>query len=285
MGQSVEENIAGGVDTLAREKKIPLVESFGPTIQGEGSVIGFQTMFLRLGGCDSRCGRCDSLHAVLPKLFMPVAQRLTAAELLEHTMAISGHTEWITISGGNPCMWDLTDLVQGLQKAGKRVAIETQGTLFPRWLPMCDKVTVSPKGPGMQEPSGFNYAAFGQIVDHLLPAEGADVDQDDYMSIMMGHLGFSVKVVIFDQRDIEFMVELMQLWPQLRDVMYASIGNVNPPEPAHRDAKEQTYEEFVFTTLRNYEMLAGEIMQDPRCATVKILPQLHTLIWGNRQGV
>lgn len=34
---------------------LPVVEIFGPTIQGEGALIGAQTMFLRLGGCDYRC--------------------------------------------------------------------------------------------------------------------------------------------------------------------------------------------------------------------------------------
>lgn len=33
---------------------------FGPTIQGEGRVIGRKTMFVRTAGCDYRCSWCDS---------------------------------------------------------------------------------------------------------------------------------------------------------------------------------------------------------------------------------
>ncbi len=40
--------------------KIPVMEIFGPTIQGEGMVIGQKTMFVRTGGCDYSCSWCDS---------------------------------------------------------------------------------------------------------------------------------------------------------------------------------------------------------------------------------
>ncbi|PFV11560.1 7-carboxy-7-deazaguanine synthase QueE, partial [Bacillus cereus] len=40
--------------------KIPVLEIFGPTIQGEGMVIGQKTMFIRTAGCDYSCSWCDS---------------------------------------------------------------------------------------------------------------------------------------------------------------------------------------------------------------------------------
>ncbi|MED4958776.1 7-carboxy-7-deazaguanine synthase QueE, partial [Paenibacillus macerans] len=39
---------------------IPVLEVFGPTVQGEGMVIGQKTMFVRTAGCDYRCVWCDS---------------------------------------------------------------------------------------------------------------------------------------------------------------------------------------------------------------------------------
>ncbi|ONN64119.1 7-carboxy-7-deazaguanine synthase QueE, partial [Herbaspirillum sp. VT-16-41] len=41
-------------------RKIPVLEIFGPTIQGEGMVIGQKTMFVRTAGCDYSCSWCDS---------------------------------------------------------------------------------------------------------------------------------------------------------------------------------------------------------------------------------
>ena len=45
---------------------IRVSEIFGPTVQGEGALIGKPTVFVRTGGCDFRCSWCDTLHAVLP---------------------------------------------------------------------------------------------------------------------------------------------------------------------------------------------------------------------------
>jgi 7-carboxy-7-deazaguanine synthase len=35
-----------------KEARIPVMEIFGPTVQGEGMVIGQKTMFVRTAGCD-----------------------------------------------------------------------------------------------------------------------------------------------------------------------------------------------------------------------------------------
>ena len=43
---------------------IRISEIFGPTIQGEGALIGQPTVFVRTGGCDYRCVWCDTPHAV-----------------------------------------------------------------------------------------------------------------------------------------------------------------------------------------------------------------------------
>jgi len=45
---------------------IRISEIFGPTIQGEGPLIGKPTVFVRTAGCDYRCAWCDTLYAVLP---------------------------------------------------------------------------------------------------------------------------------------------------------------------------------------------------------------------------
>ena len=65
------------------DKKLPLMELFGPTIQGEGTVIGQQTYFLRFGLCDYKCRMCDSMHAVDPRLVKANATYLTQAEIFE----------------------------------------------------------------------------------------------------------------------------------------------------------------------------------------------------------
>ena len=53
-----------------------VVETFGPTIQGEGPYAGRVCHFVRFGGCDYRCTWCDSMHAVDPGL-VRIADDLT----------------------------------------------------------------------------------------------------------------------------------------------------------------------------------------------------------------
>ena len=44
--------------------KIPVLEIFYPTIQGEGMVVGQKTMFIRTAGCDYSFGVILLLHGM-----------------------------------------------------------------------------------------------------------------------------------------------------------------------------------------------------------------------------
>ena len=68
---------------------MPVVEVFGPTIQGEGELAGIPTAFVRFGGCDYRCSWCDSLFAVLPE-DVRKAPRMTPAEVAAALEALAG---------------------------------------------------------------------------------------------------------------------------------------------------------------------------------------------------
>src|SRR5687767_3136340 len=128
------------------EKRSPVVEIFGPTLQGEGALAGVPTHFIRMGGCDYACSWCDSSHAVLPEEVRK-AEKITVQEMLERIDRLPGAPMWLTISGGNPVLHELTDLVDKLHDRGYKVAVETQGTIFKPWLVNVDRLTVSPKPP------------------------------------------------------------------------------------------------------------------------------------------
>lgn len=57
---------------MREQKKMPIMEIFGPTIQGEGMVIGRKTMFVRTGGCDYSCSWCDSVQAIKTRVFIKI---------------------------------------------------------------------------------------------------------------------------------------------------------------------------------------------------------------------
>lgn len=252
---------------MSLDKKIPLVEVFGPTIQGEGHVVGQQTYFLRFGLCDYKCTMCDSMHAVDPKQVRDKARWLTQEEIYTEVCHISqsSQVKWITFSGGNPCIHDLTELVNWLHEGGFKVHVETQGTKFPDWLLQVDSITVSPKGPGMGEK--FNPEEFHQFMMPLMA---------------QSHLRWSIKVVVFDQRDLELMRSLKQQYYNLSDdSFYLSLGNPYPPGYREGDHPVNLRDALVLL----YEMLLEDIMSDPLLASCRFLPQWHVILWGNKQGV
>jgi 7-carboxy-7-deazaguanine synthase len=248
------------------EKKIPLVECFGPTIQGEGAVIGQQTYFMRFGLCDYKCGMCDSMHAVDPLQVKENAQWLTQEEIANqfvHTVWKPNSTKWISLSGGNPCIHDLSLLVNVLKKCDFKFAVETQGTKAPAWLSLCDIITVSPKGPGMKE--NFEVKEMDTFMTYVMSANPIAVN---------------IKVVIFDQRDLEFAKMIWERYAHSCVPFYLSLGNPHPPG---QDQKVSVYDLYSRLT-SDYRSIFDEIKTDSILSQMCFLPQWHVFVWGNDKG-
>lgn len=91
------------------------------TLQGEGRFTGTPAYFIRLGGCDVGCVWCD----VKESWDAAAHPEMTVDELVSLVSQYPGTL--VVITGGEPAMYDLTNLVEGLKAAGKYVAIETSG--------------------------------------------------------------------------------------------------------------------------------------------------------------
>jgi len=229
------------------QRKLAVVEIFGPTIQGEGLLIGRQTHFVRFGGCDFRCVWCDSLHAVLPAEVRRNSIMMNPEEIVEELKA-RRRAPYVTISGGNPAIQALGTFIAKLRHAGFKSVIETQGTKLPYWMSDVDVVVVSPKPPSSGMPTDFTLL-------------------DAYMKLGQSHL----KIVVFNDDDYDYARHIRALYPD--KVMFLSVGN-NVGFDGPLDLIER------LKWLVEDKLLIDNEMQD-----VIPLPQLHTLIWGNRQGV
>ena len=100
--------------------KLPVMEHFY-TIQGEGFHSGEAAYFIRLAGCDVGCVWCDVKESweISPDQYRDIQE---IAGYVEATTA-----KYCVITGGEPCMYDLTKLVDLLQKSGITVGLETSG--------------------------------------------------------------------------------------------------------------------------------------------------------------
>jgi 7-carboxy-7-deazaguanine synthase len=114
---------------------LPLMEEFY-TIQGEGFHTGTAAYFIRIGGCDVGCHWCDVKESWNAELHPP-----TNIDLIVDNAA--KYADTIVITGGEPLMWDMTQLTQRLKAKKLKVHIETSGAypLSGIW----DWICLSPK--------------------------------------------------------------------------------------------------------------------------------------------
>ncbi len=91
------------------------------TIQGEGTWSGKASYFIRLAGCDVGCVWCDVKESWDASKY-PAFTTEQIMEKFEPT-----DCKMVVITGGEPAMYDLTDLTEGLKNKGYKVHIETSG--------------------------------------------------------------------------------------------------------------------------------------------------------------
>ena len=92
------------------------------SLQGESSLVGLPTVFVRLTGCPLRCGYCDTSYA------FKGGETRALDTILEEVAAFG--VEHVTVTGGEPlAQKDCSLLLVALCDAGYRVSLETSGAL------------------------------------------------------------------------------------------------------------------------------------------------------------
>lgn len=114
----------------------PVMETFY-SVQGEGRFAGVPAFFIRLGGCDVGCVWCDVKESWDASDHPSVSVEDLLAQVAKTQASI------VIITGGEPAMYDLSDLTSVLKAQGLQVHIETSG-VYPL-LGTFDWVTLSPK--------------------------------------------------------------------------------------------------------------------------------------------
>lgn len=239
--------------------RIPIVEIYGPVIQGEGALAGHPTIFVRSGGCDFRCNHCDSMHAVDGTEIKKRSVLMNNKEIANTVIERYPITPWVTLSGGNPCLWDYSIFIAEMREVKKKVAVETQGTYWKNWLTACQIVTVSPKGPTMLGNGE------GQ------PLRGLDI----WHYRLAGHRGFSFKIVCFSEADVAYAREVHSRYPSIP--FYLSVGN--------SWILEQDLDLLRNLLFERYDWLCNAVMSDPILGDAIVLPQIHAVTYGNAEGI
>ncbi len=154
------------------------------SIQGEGSLAGVPSFFIRVSGCNLRCAWCDTPYAS----WNPEGAELSIGQILDEARAHP--MRHVVVTGGEPMiMPEIIPLTQRLKDAGFHVTVETAGTVFQPVA--CDLMSISPKMSN-STPQG-EWAA-----QHERTRERPEV-----ISELMGRYEYQLKFVIEKPEDVK----------------------------------------------------------------------------------
>lgn len=169
-----------------------VAECFGdtfPTFQGEGPSCGTPALFIRLSRCNLACSWCDTPYTWDWERYDPrqESSRQRVLDLAE--WALSHPPQLVVVTGGEPMLQQaaLVPLVRELLAGGKRIEIETNGTIAPDPALLAGQVrfNVSPKlaNSGVTEarrivaPAIRSFAASGRATFKFVARDSADLGE------------------------------------------------------------------------------------------------------------
>ena len=122
-------------ERLETGEALPLMEAYY-TIQGEGYHKGSAVFFIRIGGCDIGCHWCDVKESWNPSIH-PITD---VKDIIDNA---KNYSDTVIVTGGEPLMWNMFPLTDGLRSFGIKTHIETSGAypLSGNW----DWFCLSPK--------------------------------------------------------------------------------------------------------------------------------------------
>jgi len=209
------------------------------SIQGEGPQLGMPAIFIRLSGCNLECPWCDSKYALHQGVHMKLE------EIVEDISAY-GECPNVVITGGEPMLQPLWDLIVSLLRIDKHIFIETNGTIYDPTLIGYATFIVSPKIT-----TGITYK--GNVVDSYR----------GNLKKWATHSTF--KFVIDTKDDLDEVVQFC--------------SEVKPFNPVYLMPQATGEQEMKDKLL----WLIDEVKNDyPR---FRISPRLHIWLYGNRRGI
>jgi 7-carboxy-7-deazaguanine synthase len=109
------------------------------SVQGEGTLVGVPSLFIRTSGCNLRCSWCDTPYTS----WNPEGEELSIAAILERADEYKA-ARHVVLTGGEPMIAPgMVELSERLRARRMHITIETAGTV---WTPVvCDLMSISPK--------------------------------------------------------------------------------------------------------------------------------------------
>jgi len=214
------------------------------SIQGEGSLAGVPSVFVRTSGCNLRCVWCDTPYTS----WYPEGGDWTLERILAAVDAYPARH--VVVTGGEPMIArEIVELTHGLRARGRHITIETAGTVFAPVA--CDLMSISPKLA--------NSTPAGEWEERH---ERLRI-QPDVVRRLMADYDYQLKFVVARPEDIAEVRDLVGMFK-------ADAAKVILM-PEGIDA----------SVLRERGVWLAEICKQEG---FRFSPRLHVALWGNRRG-
>jgi len=235
------------------------------SLQGEGTLAGVPSVFIRVSGCNLRCTWCDTPYASWNPQGVDMPLPAILQEVNKHP------ARHVVLTGGEPMMFaETVPLIVALKDLGKHVTVETAGTMWLHDLPRgaIDLASISPKlansTPTTREGGRFaaahernrlNLDVLGKFAD----GGGGVVQKCQW------------KFVIAAPEDLREMDELL--------------SRLNAPRAGgsrvERDDVLLMPEGIDAATLSERSRWLADICKE---RGYRLSPRLHVYLWGNTRG-
>jgi 7-carboxy-7-deazaguanine synthase len=230
-----------------------LVMEIYRSVQGEGTLMGVATTFVRFFACNLRCSWCDTKHSWSVKEG-GTFQEMTPPQVLAAVEALAARH--VVLTGGEPTLQrGLPELARLLSNAGFHVTVETAATIFPpEAIAHVRLWSLSPKLPS----AGAGYLRHPVIRQFL---EQVPLDQMQW------------KFVVRDDDDETALRELLGQYPVFHQAQLPIV--LQPEGKSAAGDYAAALEGLVARTRQPFWDRYH----------VRVLPQMHVLIWGDRRLV
>ncbi|MBZ5604830.1 MAG: 7-carboxy-7-deazaguanine synthase QueE [Acidobacteriia bacterium] len=158
------------------------------SLQGEGTLVGVPSVFIRASGCNLRCRWCDTPYTS----WNPEGREMSVGEIVAAARGYGARHAVVT--GGEPMLFEETgELTRALDM---HVTIETAGTVFRNV--KCDLMSISPK-LGNSTPEGSFQAQHERLRY-----------QPDVLRKLMSAYEYQLKFVVCSEADLSEIAGLLE---------------------------------------------------------------------------
>jgi 7-carboxy-7-deazaguanine synthase len=217
------------------------------SVQGEGSLVGVPSVFIRTSGCNLRCVWCDTAYTS----WRPEGSNLSLDQILAAVQSYPARH--VVVTGGEPMIApEIIPLTERLRQLGLHITVETAGTVFKAV--ECDLMSISPKLSNSTPREDARWAA---------PHERLRIDCG-VLAQLLARYDYQLKFVVEAPGDLEEVRGL------LSQVHAERSRVILMPEGTDREI------------LRERGVWLAEIC---KAEGFRYSPRLHIDLYGNRRGV